>query len=133
MSSVLFILGICFMCVGLLPVVRWLKCKVSKHHWRVCEVDNITALQNNRVAALEMTQQHTMLVSFIFSGEPHSVYIGYDEHLFTRFKQGKTCTLLVDKHNPQNVYSNSQLWHRFAPIWLISGLGLCVLPYIGHV
>lgn len=126
MASMLLMLGVCFTCVGLLPLLRWLKCKVSKHHWRVCEINAITTTVNNRVAALELTQQQTMLVSFRFNGYQHSVLVGYDGGLFTRYKEGKICTLLVDKDNPQKVYNNSQLCYQFAQIWLLAGVGLCV-------
>lgn len=126
MSSLFFVLGICFTLVGLLPFLRWLKCKVRKHHWRVCKIDNITAVVNNRVAALELTQQQTMLVSFRYNNHLHSVMIGHDEKLFSLFKSGKSCTLLVDKDNPNNVYNNAQLWHKFALIWLLAGLILFI-------
>jgi len=126
MSSVLLTLGICFISVGLLPLARWLKCKVSKHHWRVCEIENITTVVSNRITALELAQQQTMLVNFRFNGHLHSVLVGHDDTLFSRFKQGKVCTLLVDADNPTNVYNNAQLWHNFALVWLFAGLSLLI-------
>ncbi|PHN91480.1 hypothetical protein CSC79_00080 [Pseudoalteromonas sp. 3D05] len=130
MSSVLLILGICFMCAGLLPLLRWFKSKVSKHHWRVCEIDNITVAVNNRIASLELAQQQTMMVSFWFEGHIYSVMVDYSESLFLRFKQEKPCTILVDTNNPLNVYSNIYMWHGFALSWLLAGCVLILASYL---
>jgi hypothetical protein len=130
MSSVLLILGGCFIFAGLLPLLRWLKSKVSKHHWRVCEVDNITVAINHRIASLELAQQKSMMVSFWFEGHIYSVMVEYSESLFLRFKQGKPCTLLVDKDNPLNVYSNIYMWHGFALSWLLAGCVLISASYV---
>ncbi|MCQ8878674.1 hypothetical protein NQT69_11735 [Pseudoalteromonas shioyasakiensis] len=126
MSGVFLTLGICFMAVGLLPLARWLKCKISKHHWRVCEVENITAVVSNRIATLELVQLQTMLVSFRFNGHLHSALIGHDEKLLARFKQGIVCTVLVDSDNPNIIYNNAQLWQSFTLIWLLAGLSLLI-------
>ncbi|WP_372761393.1 hypothetical protein [Pseudoalteromonas sp.] len=126
---VLLWLGVLFIVIGLLPMVRWLKCKVSKRHWRVCNVEQITAVANNQITAPEMIHQPTMLVSFRFDGQIHSVLIEYREKMFARFKQGKQCTLLVDKNNPQHVYNNVLLWHNYGLVWLLAGIGLCAFGY----
>ncbi len=121
MSNMFLLLGVCFLTIGLLPLLRWLKCKVSKHHWRACYIDNITSAIDKRVTTLEFVQNKTMLVSFKFDNTAHSVLIDYDESLVKRFARGKKCTLLVDNTNPEIVYRNSQLWNQFSGIWLLAG------------
>ncbi|KPH58002.1 hypothetical protein HJP15_09690 [Pseudoalteromonas sp. NEC-BIFX-2020_002] len=129
MSKVLFILGAIFIFVGILPLLRWLKSKISKHHWRVCPIDDITSVVNTRVASRELLPQKSMLVSFRFNNHLHSVLIGYDRRLLLRFRDSQSCTILVDKDNPQSVYNNAQLWHSYATIWLFSGVSLCAGSY----
>ncbi|MBB1331976.1 MULTISPECIES: hypothetical protein [unclassified Pseudoalteromonas] len=129
MNTVLLILGVCFIFAGLLPLFRWLKCKISKHHWRVCVIDNITNAVNTRIGAHELLPSQSMLVSFRFNNHLYSVLVSHDNTLLTRFKQGEPCSVLVDKNNPQKVYNNSQLWQSYALIWLVSGLSLCVGSY----
>lgn len=124
MSTMLFILGGCFVGAGLLPIFRWLKCKVSKQRWRVCEIDDITNAVNTHIGAHELLPPQSMLVSFRFNSHLHSVLISYDKTLFSRFKQGLPCCLLVDKNNPQKVYNNAQLWQNYALFWLLSGISL---------
>ncbi|ATC88538.1 hypothetical protein PARC_b0317 [Pseudoalteromonas arctica A 37-1-2] len=126
-------LGVLFIIIGTLPFVRWLKCKVSKRHWRVCVVEQITAVANNQITAPEMLHQPTMLVSFRFDGQVHSVLVEYREKMFTRFKQGKTCTLLVDKNNPQQVYNNAILWQSYGLVWLLAGISLCAFSYFSLI
>jgi hypothetical protein len=130
---VLLWLGILFIAIGSLPLVRWLKCKVSKHHWRVCEVEQITAVVNNHITAPEMIQQRTMMVSYRFDGQVHSVLIDYQAKMLERFKQGKPCTLLVDKDNPQQVYNNALLWHNYGLVWLLAGMSLCIVSYFSEI
>ncbi len=125
----LLLLGIGFIVLGLLPLLRWLKCKVSKHHWRVCEIDRITSVVNTRVVALELMQHKFMLVSFRFNGHIHSILVEYNEHLCARYKYGERCTFWVDKSNPLTVYNNTRLWHDFSIVWLFSGVSLCIASF----
>lgn len=127
MSNILVILGMCFIAAGLLPFFRWMKCKINKHHWRVCAISNITSVINTRVLPLECVQQQSMLVSFNYNGDIHSVVVDLDESLFKLYKQGEPCSLLVDKDNPHRVYKNALIWQKFGHIWLCAGLSLLVL------
>lgn len=129
MTNMLLILSVCFIGAGLLPFFRWLKCKIRKHHWRVCEISTITSVVNTRVSPLDLVQQQSMLVSFRFNGDMHSVVVDLDEPLFNLYKQGQSCTLLVDKDNPSRVYKNALLWHNFGSIWLFAGLALLGLSH----
>lgn len=129
MTNILLILSVCFIGAGLLPFFRWLKCKIRKHHWRVCEISTITLVVNTRVLPLDLVQQQSMLVSFRFNGDMHSVVVDLDEPLFNLYKQGQSCTLLVDKDNPSRVYKNALLWQNFGSIWLFAGLALLGLSH----
>lgn len=130
---VLLGLGVVFILIGLLPLVRWLKCKVNKRHWRVCNIEQITAATNNQITAPELLHQPTMLVSFRFDDQVCSILIDYNENMMWRFKQGKQCTLLVDKHNPHKVYNNASLWHNYGVVWLLAGVSLCISSYYSVV
>jgi len=71
-----------------------------------------------------------MLVSFTYNGDIHSVVVDLDELLLKSYKQGDTCTLLVDKDNPGRVYKNALIWEKYGNTWLWAGLFLLVVSMV---
>lgn len=121
-SLLLLLLGLCFVILSLIILIRWLRTRYGKHHWRVCKIININNVIDNNVRGLELFYYKKMLVSYEFKSQIYSVFIAFDQQLIAQFKNGVDCVILIDSNNPNITYLNSNYWVKYFWLWFFSGI-----------